>query len=465
MLRVKGHALLITTVIHFLLTASPQIVGPHTLKKATRHLEEQRVSGGLDVNTLRGAVRSIGILHGIYPLHIAGEGDPQNREVVGINRTDNSLLHQDIRRLLDQLAAAGPFIACPWDSTLLGDLQGLAGTKWLLAANFKDNAEILPNFIKQVWLLAALLPSSSLFVSVYESGSEDATTGQWLEVFSNLLSLADVQHTIVTDGAIQRADGEERIEFLAKVRNKTLEPLWRHSNMSRESGGAWEADRIIFSNDVYLCTKDIVRLMLHKVDVVCGLDYGERTQDQSPEDVAAMEQSREEHTYGSQSRRLLDEMHIYDQWVLRDGRGHVFDAYPPYASIQSAYTSARLAAGLPFPVTTCWNGLAILPARPFYHGLRFRSHMPGECRASECSLLSHDLHRLGYGRMVVDPGVQVAYNHWDAAGMHIEAVVGPGVPTHQAEGGPPLEAYENSCMRPGFWFRCSAEGSPMIGRR
>jgi len=49
--------------------------------------------------------------------------------------------------------------------------------------------------------------------------------------------------------------------------------------------------------------------------------------------------------------------------------------------------------------------------------------MPGECRASECSLLSHDLHRLGYGRMVVDPGVQVAYNHWDAAGMHIEAVV------------------------------------------
>jgi len=77
MLRVKGHALLITTVIHFLLTASPQIVGPHTLKKATRHLEEQRVSGGLDVNTLRGAVRSIGILHGIYPLHIAGEGDPQ----------------------------------------------------------------------------------------------------------------------------------------------------------------------------------------------------------------------------------------------------------------------------------------------------------------------------------------------------------------------------------------------------
>lgn len=138
---------------------------------------------------------------------------------MGINRTDNSLLHQDIRRLLDQLAAAGPFIACPWDSTLLGDLQvsltvgcvhdlcvtvarqnslsaishgkfgpmwvsiylddlqGLAGTKWLLAANFKDNAEILPNFIKQVWLLAALLPSSSLFVSVYESGSEDATTG------------------------------------------------------------------------------------------------------------------------------------------------------------------------------------------------------------------------------------------------------------------------------------------------
>ena len=56
-------------------------------------------------------------------------------------------------------------------------LQALAGTKWLLAANFRNNAEIMPQFIKQVWLLAALLPANSLLVSIYESGSEDGETG------------------------------------------------------------------------------------------------------------------------------------------------------------------------------------------------------------------------------------------------------------------------------------------------
>jgi len=60
----------------------------------------------------------------------------------------------------------------------MGDLEALAATKHLLAANFRDNAELMPQFIKQVWLLAALLPSNSLFVSIYESGSKKALTGK-----------------------------------------------------------------------------------------------------------------------------------------------------------------------------------------------------------------------------------------------------------------------------------------------
>jgi len=56
--------------------------------------------------------------------------------------------------------------------------QALSGTKWLLAANFRDNAEMMPHLIKQVWLLAALLPPNSLFVSIYESGSPDTWTGE-----------------------------------------------------------------------------------------------------------------------------------------------------------------------------------------------------------------------------------------------------------------------------------------------
>ena len=50
--------------------------------------------------------------------------------------------------------------------------------------------------------------------------------------------------------------------------------------------------------------------------------------------------------------------------------------------------------------------------------------MEGECRASECSLVCHDLHRLGFGKIIVDPGVQLAYEQKDAAGLHIDDVVG-----------------------------------------
>ena len=49
--------------------------------------------------------------------------------------------------------------------------------------------------------------------------------------------------------------------------------------------------------------------------------------------------------------------------------------------------------------------------------------MEGECRASECSLLCHDLRRLNYTNIIVDPGVQLAYERHDAVGLHISDVV------------------------------------------
>lgn len=52
-----------------------------------------------------------------------------------------------------------------------------------------------------------------------------------------------------------------------------------------------------------------------------------------------------------------------------------------------------------------------------------RDHAEGECRASECSLLCHDLRRLNYTRIVADPGVQLAYEIYDAAGLYIKDVV------------------------------------------
>ncbi len=59
---------------------------------------------------------------------------------------------------------------------------------------------------------------------------------------------------------------------------------------------------------------------------------------------------------------------LYDLWVLRDTEGNMMGQ----RGAQSNYTAQRMKAGLPFPVTTCWNGMVILPAKPFQQGLRFR---------------------------------------------------------------------------------------------
>ena len=41
--------------------------------------------------------------------------------------------------------------------------------------------------------------------------------------------------------------------------------------------------------------------------------------------------------------------------------------------------------------------------------MRCRAHYPGECSASECSLMCNDFLRLNYSSIVVDPGVRLAY--------------------------------------------------------
>lgn len=58
----------------------------------------------------------------------------------------------------------------------------------------------------------------------------------------------------------------------------------------------------------------------------------------------------------------------------------------------------------------CWNGMVKLRAEPFRQGLRFRTHFPGECSASECSLLCDDYHRLGYNKVLIDPSIKLTYS-------------------------------------------------------
>ena len=70
-------------------------------------------------------------------------------------------------------------------------------------------------------------------------------------------------------GGLTRKAGQDRIEFLAEVRNRALQPLWQgeegaavggSQNRSSSGGAGFRADRIVFINDVYFCARDVVRI-------------------------------------------------------------------------------------------------------------------------------------------------------------------------------------------------------------
>ena len=77
----------------------------------------------------------------------------------------------------------------------------------------------------QVLHLLACLPQDAAFLSIYESGSTDAT-GTWLMLLEALATALAVPHRVVIGGNLTRMPDQERIEFLAAARNAALEPLW-----------------------------------------------------------------------------------------------------------------------------------------------------------------------------------------------------------------------------------------------
>ena len=315
---------------------------------------------------------------------------------------------------------------------------------------------------------------------------------------------------------------QERIDFLARVRNAALEPLLNPNSslhdchpVSRQVA-EFQPDYVIFINDIFFCYPDVLRLMQYQGDATCGMDFwtavdrskkpkaaaAEATTNgavatsssaaaavaavagageglgphQTPATVSSRggvgagagpgpgppprppkkkakgrakplpeasikrleERSRNvlrksvladpaappppEPDSSAPSRRrrrlhhaalehgwgLQDTLLFYDKWVARDVSGGSIRNWPPYSHYKPS--ADRIQAGLPLPVYCCWDGVVVLRFAPFMqHGVRFRSHLPGECSASECSLMCDDFHRLGFRGFVMDPNVRVAY--------------------------------------------------------
>ncbi|PRP75751.1 capsular associated protein [Planoprotostelium fungivorum] len=243
--------------------------------------------------------------------------------------------------------------------------------RYFIAINFYNNEAVLPHFMIQ-W---------ERFVTIVEFFSRDKTP-LFLDDFRRLADRLDIPHHIVTAKGTGRAPGMDRIEHLAAIRNRVLEPLFNQS-MGGNNSFIWRQQpgemKIIFLNDIYFQAEDIMQLIQTRggeFDFVCGLDFF---------------------------------FAFYDRWVTRDVVGEDFDDFYPY--VRHEASQELFHSGTPFLVKSCWNGAAVFNAEPILNGLRFRHSANDNCPRSECYYMCRDLESLYHqSRIYVNPNVRVAYS-------------------------------------------------------
>ncbi|OAQ97990.1 hypothetical protein LLEC1_03544 [Akanthomyces lecanii] len=258
---------------------------------------------------------------------------------------------------------------------------GRAKERVYIAGMHFNNGDILKKHWNNAVLeLTELFGPDNVFVSVYESGSWDDSKEILRDLDHQLESrgvphrveVSDVTHADEirngddgSEGWIETARKKKelrRIPYLARLRNKTLQDLFD----LYKKGVTF--DKILFLNDVVFTTDDIVTLMDTNdgaYGAACSLDF---------------------------SKPPL----YYDTFALRDAEGsaHIMQRWPYFKARGSRSPLVNNQDAV--PVTSCWNGIVVMPADPFVSPtkLRFRGipdslalqHLEG----SECCLIHAD---------------------------------------------------------------------------
>ncbi|KAI9840766.1 MAG: hypothetical protein M1838_003921 [Thelocarpon superellum] len=288
-------------------------------------------------------------------------------------------------------------------------------TERIFVASVHWNNEII---LRSHWNNAVLdlvrhFGTDNIYVSVFQSGSYDHSADA-VTLLDEQLGELGAQRSVINDntthadeiakepaaeGWIDIGHGRKRprrIPYLAGLRNRSLEPL----RQLAEQGIFF--DKILFPNDVIFTTDDVLTL-LHTRDgdyaAACALDFSKPP-------------------------------YYYDTFALRDAAGAktVTQSFPYFASRASRMATM---AGEPVPVQSCWNGMVVFDAAPFYtnfmsshtvpstaHGpqrpLRFRGTADSlaayHLEASECCLIHYDNPLSRVKGVWVNPQVRVAYN-------------------------------------------------------
>lgn len=235
--------------------------------------------------------------------------------------------------------------------------------------------------------------NTSVFVSIYESGSSDRTK-YYLELLKGHLSFLGVSAKIV-HGGVTRGH-RQRIEFLADVRNRAMQPLRATSEVY---------DRVLWLSDNLFCTDGVLQMLAHALpeakgglgaDAVCGMDYQVWGIDPIDRVPGSPEYCK-----------------FYDIWAAHDNTGYNFKSELPIVR----FGEDKLEAGQAFQAFSCWNAMVVFDADIFQkERLFFRTNLQediGECAAAETEFIFRDMWTAGRGKIAVSPLAASAYNEED----------------------------------------------------
>ncbi|PSR79444.1 cryptococcal mannosyltransferase 1-domain-containing protein [Coniella lustricola] len=283
-----------------------------------------------------------------------------------------------------------------------------ANTTVFIASVHRNTGRILPDWSVATLALVQYLGADNVYFSAVESGSQDDTKEK-LAALKEQLDARGVPNTISLgmtvweqldemwtrpDPAASRVPGwiwnEEdklydlrRISYLAKERNRAMEP------MRVLEGQGITFHKLLWINDIMFNVEDFVTL-LHTNDgnyaSACSMDF------------------KYPSTY-------------YDTFALRDEDGHkTSSSYWPW--FRSPASRDAVLHSDPVPVQSCWNGMVLFDAKPFYgdKALRFRAISDSladyHLEASECCLIHADnpLTTVPDQGVWLNPNVRVGYS-------------------------------------------------------
>ncbi|KAJ5998789.1 hypothetical protein N7451_006599 [Penicillium sp. IBT 35674x] len=319
---------------------------------------------------------------------------PQRIRTEEIQTYINAIVNPGDNSTFDQLQCPHT-IGSRYDIFLARNNKHDGKKRYFFALDLYQAVGVLPRLMGSIIEAMQFLGPEYCVLSIVEGRSIDGT---WdiLNALRDTVEKLGVEFHLEVDGVNPKAKGVDRIEALSRLRNMALAPLMcgskaEHTQYAKDS-------IIIFVNDVALCPEDVLELLFQHVTqsahMTCAFDW---------QDSGNC---------------------FYDSWVSRSLAGNTFFDIPrdkwdykDFLFFDDPPSKKRYDAFLPLQVYSCWGGMVTIDAAPFLQRkLKFRASKEGECYAGEPTLLAKDMWRMGIGKIMAVPAVNVAYSDDEARG-------------------------------------------------